>query len=654
MLAVVEFPKDAWKLLLSHTPFPAWHADSDAFRDFFNPAWTKFTGRRAEQDSGDGWLEDIYQEDRENHVNIYREAVRAGKGYRVESRIRHADGGYRVIAEIGIPLSIDSEVQGYIGFLEDLTEVKRLRAQLDSAYSRTRIMGDHIPLPSISLDSEGRILSWNLAAEAATGYSLFEVLGKNVRMLIPERHAQKVLAKIAEIFDQAILGENGKGAARVKVLTRGGTEVLMEAHYAAARTEDGPTLFAILIEARADNTGSVKMVEDADLLKLAFQKMPTPIAIVTQDGKIQHISDSAAAILGYDSTTLLGKDITELAEPDGAPDVAEDVKSVLHNDIQSLVDRRFKTKAGEIRTLRVAYAPVRDPNGRIPYIFVQFADISQAKNLEEDLRAEITRLQSELEARMRELDELHSSLPEAERLMSAGMAVAQAAHDVRNPLTAIDLGLYALENMSPDKDKEEISKIISTMRTAVKQANDVISDLSQYVRPKPARKVAIKVRDLIKESLKMLTIPENIRVEDDMVEPSLVVHGDRAELTRVFQNLAKNAIEAMKDGGTGGVLKFWTEQREGYTCICVTDTGKGMDPDTLKKLFSPFFTTKEHGLGLGLTVVKRFVEDHGGKVEAESVPGKGTTFKVLLPTQVQTQPQQQTQQTSQRAEKAQH
>jgi signal transduction histidine kinase len=79
-----------------------------------------------------------------------------------------------------------------------------------------------------------------------------------------------------------------------------------------------------------------------------------------------------------------------------------------------------------------------------------------------------------------------------------------------------------------------------------------------------------------------------------------------------------------------------------------------MDPDTLKKLFSPFFTTKEHGLGLGLTVVKRFVEDHGGKVEAESVPGKGTTFKVLLPTQVQTQPQQQTQQTSQRAEKAQH
>lgn len=620
------------KTILDLFPFPAWHADTDLRRDYFNKVWLELTGRSLNQEVGQGWVQDIYDEDVRRYLETYENSVKNRLPYKIEFRLKQVGGGYRWFTETGTPLLIDSNFNGYLGILHDITGLKRLSNQIDSIFSRSRIMGDHLPLPLIAIDREARIMSWNSAAQNRLGYGLFEVIGRSVRMLAPDSEQTVILGRLAELFDTLLQEGVSTGKFRSKFLTRDGSEIEVLVHFNGIRTEDGPTVFMILTDLVTEDQEHSRVISENRILKSMFEASPLPLIELSSSGEILMLSSSAASFFGEDREKLQGAKFEDLFASEQRSYVNEDIRSVLERGSPLTVERKVVGPNHNPKNVRFSFVPIIGEGMVRDRVLLCIDDVS-GREREDQLRAEVSRLQSELETKRKELEDLRASIAEAERLMTAGMAVAQAAHDVRNPLTAIDLGLYALENISPEKEKDEYEKIISTMRSAIKQANEVISDLSQYVKPRPSRRSPIKVRDLIKDSLKTLTIPENIRVDEEMIEPSLVVYGDRAELTRVFQNLAKNAVEAMKEGG--GTLKFWSEQREGYTCICITDTGKGMDADTLKRLFTPFFTTKEHGFGLGLTVVKRFVEDHGGKVEAESVPGKGTTFKVLLPVQVQ-------------------
>jgi PAS domain S-box-containing protein len=626
--AVPGFGEELGKLL-NAIPVPLWHSTPDSRRDFFNSAWLSFTGRKLDEELGDGWLSGLHEEDREEHERRYREAVIAARPFELYVRLRHADGGFRSVLESGAPV-FDSKgaLTGYVGSLRDLTELRRVQLQLDEASSRYRELRETIPAGLLILEASGSIMGWNRAAERIFGYSADEVIGRNVRLLLPDRHHAALRQKLSDIESSARAEEVATGRLDAKGLRKDGGELYLDVSYSATMSDEGLRLVVLLRDVTAEKKESRMLKQERERYRSFFMASPVPVAILGRDGRIVECNRAFAELLGYRVERLQSMRLWELTHPEDLPALREEEVSFESGRVDhSKSERRFLKSGGDFLWAAVTTDAYRGRSGQIEYLLMEVVDISDIKKMEEELSKQIRELRAQVEGKATELEKVVRTSPETEKLVSIGMSVAQATHDIRNPLTAIDLGLFALENLSPRGDPEEASKIIATMRTAVKQASDIVGELTQFAKTGSLKKVRVSMKELVRESLKSLNIPSTIRVQNE-VEAGITVLGDRTELLRVFQNLFKNAVEAMPEGGT---LKVWSKLSDGSVVIGVSDTGKGMTQEVLHKIFSPFFTTKEKGMGLGLAIVKKFVTDHGGRVECESEVGKGTTFRVMLP-----------------------
>jgi two-component system NtrC family sensor kinase len=219
----------------------------------------------------------------------------------------------------------------------------------------------------------------------------------------------------------------------------------------------------------------------------------------------------------------------------------------------------------------------------------------------------------------------------SEQLASVGRLAAGVAHEINNPLT----GVLAFADLMRDKenldsqDREDLEVIIRE----TKRAREIVRGLLDYARETPSVKTSLNVNDVIRQSMQLLGKREafqNVNLVEALADDLPPVSGDRNQLQQVLVNLSLNACEAMPDGGT---LLIGTSCVDGQVVIEVTDTGCGIKPQHLDQIFEPFFTTKPvgKGTGLGLSVSSGIIHQHGGTLEVESVPGKGTTFLVNLP-----------------------
>ena len=205
------------------------------------------------------------------------------------------------------------------------------------------------------------------------------------------------------------------------------------------------------------------------------------------------------------------------------------------------------------------------------------------------------------------------------------------AHEINNPLTGVlvfaDL-MREKENMDA-QDREDLEVIIRE----TKRAREIVRGLLDYARETPSVKTHMNVNDVIRQTTQLLGNREafqKVNIVEALTEDLPPVNGDRNQLHQVLVNLSLNACEAMLDGGT---LMIGTSHKGNQVVIEVTDTGCGIKPEHIGQIFEPFFTTKPvgKGTGLGLSVSCGIVQQHGGSLEVESVPGKGTTFTITLP-----------------------
>lgn len=258
------------------------------------------------------------------------------------------------------------------------------------------------------------------------------------------------------------------------------------------------------------------------------------------------------------------------------------------------------------------------------------------------------------------LGEKKEQLVKAEKLAAIGELATMVGHDLRNPLQAITNAVYVLKNSPVTVDSvlaserlkkahnllpkpvpskvrqvvtklvEERNKMIHAIDESVKYANKIVSDLQDFARTKEPEPIEVDLESLIQEALSEISIRENVKtsIRHDRALSKLYV--DPSQIKRVFMNLTTNAIQAMPNGGE---LTISTSLKDGFASIRFQDTGVGIHKEDMKKLFTPLFTTKAKGLGLGLAICKNLVEAHGGSIEVESEEGKGSTFTVKLPIQ---------------------
>lgn len=256
-------------------------------------------------------------------------------------------------------------------------------------------------------------------------------------------------------------------------------------------------------------------------------------------------------------------------------------------------------------------------------------EITERKRIEEEVRKLNEELEQKVEERTKQLREAQEELVRKEKLAILGQLAGGVGHELRNPLGVINNAVYFLKTVMPDAD-ETTKEYLNIIKDEVDNSQRIISDLLDFSRTKTPQPKLVAVNELINQNLGKCVIPENITVHIDISKTLPAVKVDPSQMGQVFHNLIINAVQAMPDGGSLEISA--EEDREANALrISVTDTGHGISPENMEKLFQPLFTTKARGIGLGLVVSKRLTEANGGKIEVESQQGKGTTFTVRLP-----------------------
>jgi len=238
-----------------------------------------------------------------------------------------------------------------------------------------------------------------------------------------------------------------------------------------------------------------------------------------------------------------------------------------------------------------------------------------------------------------EAAESERTLRRSESLAAVGRATTQVAHEIRNPLGSIRLGVSMLRDSVNDQDA---LNTIELVERGIKHLNKLVVDVTQFSRQKELERSTVDLHESLERSIDLVSdkiLEKNATIEKHYAGGPIVGQWDPYQLRQVFVNVIANAVDASQENAA---VLISTEvlapesngdgqQPKTYARITIADHGKGMDKTTRDRLFEPFFSTKKRGTGLGLAIVKQIVEQHGGRISVASQPGEGSKFKIDLP-----------------------
>src|SRR5690242_5168964 len=333
--------------------------------------------------------------------------------------------------------------------------------------------------------------------------------------------------------------------------------------------------------------------------------------VVTTDlqGRIYTFNAAAQEITGYSEERIRGEDASVLFT-----DMKEHSEESLRALEKGHTVPRFETNCvtSEGMRLRLGYSisPLSSESGVTTGMVITFQDLTQVRSLEE-----ISRRQ--------------------DRLAAIGRMAASIAHEIRNPLAAMRGSIQMLRSeMDNDASQTELMEII--LRES-DRLNGIITDFLSYARPRSLTQARVDVGDLLHQTFALMRhspeISASQSIVEELPEEPLFAEADEGQLKQVFWNLARNAMQAMPEGGT---LRATLEENSNNRLrISFIDTGRGMSPDQVEHLFEPFSSTTG-GTGLGLSIVYQIIRDHGGTINVRSLVGQGTTITVELPVSANT------------------
>jgi two-component system sensor histidine kinase HydH len=271
--------------------------------------------------------------------------------------------------------------------------------------------------------------------------------------------------------------------------------------------------------------------------------------------------------------------------------------NVIRAQLNELIDQKYLTDPGALRAARVALGKMLDLELAI-----------MLHTYREDLLAQQSR---------------------QERLATFGQLIGSMGHELRNPLGVMETSLHILRGRIGDDERAK--KHVERIGGQIGIANKIVSDLLDMIRDRPLAREELALSEVIDAAVQSIVKPEGVKLEVRGVAELPGLTGDRGQLRQLFVNLLDNAVQAC---GAAGEVTVMGARLEGFVRVAVEDSGPGVDPATRRRLFEPLVTTKEKGVGLGLALVRRIVERHGGNIEYEPREPRGARFVVRLPAAV--------------------
>lgn len=542
-----------------------------------------------------------------------------GVAYTCDAEVVRPDGGHRWIVARGEATRVaDGNIVNLHGTVQDITERKQAELALRESEGRFRGLVEQ-SLIGIYVIQDGRFRYVNPGFAAIFGYDSAEELVE--RVAVSELVSPEDRARVAENVRRRLDGEISDIRYTFTGLRRDGSRMDAEVHGRVVDYRGNPAVIGMVLDITERNRALAALRESEERLQLFIEHAPASLAMF--DRQMRYLAVSRRWLDDYrlDALDVIGRSHYEVF-----PDLPEHWKEIHNRGLAGEVVRadedQFERSDGSVQWLRWEVRPWHLNDGEVGGIVLFSEDITHDKEVEFEIR----RLNAELEQRVQERTvELTAANRELDSFAYA------VSHDLRAPLRAMDGFSRALEEDFGNKLEGEAKLYLEQIVIASHKMNDLVEGLlvlSRSTRSQLDRE-QVDLTAMAEHILAELATQEPERQVDRLVQTDLFVRGDPRMIGIVMQNLLDNAWKYTAKTAMAEIKVYAEKNRRGEW-ICVADNGAGFDMDHGSKLFQPFQRLHRQeefpGIGIGLATVQRIVHRHGGRIEAEGVPGQGARF----------------------------
>jgi PAS domain S-box-containing protein len=551
----------------------------------------------------------------------------------------------------------NGDVIGLTLFLSDVTERRQAEEKLQISESYYKSLIENISDIISIIDPDGTIRYESPSVEHVMGYKPSELVGQSVFNTI---HPDD-LKYMKEDFYTDLTKHGPKIPDVVRRMHKDGSWRFVEVN--GQNMLDDEIINGMLIISR-DITERRKTEEllkqSEERYRMIAESAHDTIWTVDLNGRMTYISPSVKRLTGYTPEEVMQSGLN-LMTPASIAIAKEDMQRIIFQCMAGAIpepkhlELEFIRKDGSMVWAEMTSNPLFDASGQFVGVQGVSRDVTDRKRAREELQKLNDELEQKVEERTNQLIETQEELVRKGKLAVLGQLAGIVGHEIRNPLAVINNAAYFLKTVLENAD-ETVKEYLDMIKDEIANSQRIITDLLDFARTKSPQPQLFETKALLKQSLAKIPIPQNIAFDMDIPEGLQPLWVDPNQMEQVLRNLIINAIDAMHDGGAmhisaceaqGGGARAQgagirdqrsdkTEPRPlipdpGFVKISISDTGTGISPENMKKLFQPLFTTKTKGIGLGLVVCKNLVEANGGRIEVMSKQGEGTNFLVSLP-----------------------
>jgi PAS domain S-box-containing protein len=493
----------------------------------------------------------------------------------------------------------DGEVHGITVLARDVSALRKNEARFTELFESLQ-EGIYISTP------DGAILDANPALVHMLGYSSKEEL---LKIPVPEILVDRAERKTLK--DQVDRQPMVQGR-EITLIRKDGASIVCLNTAAAVRDNAGRVVRyqGALMDITERREMERRLHQQQEFARRLVDNFPDLILVLDTASHYTFVSPRCKEVLGYDVEETQQMEFGGRTHPEDLPSVLSLYKDIIAGkQIFASLEIRVRHKLGEWRRIRFNFSPLSDENGNIEGAVLSGRDVTDLKRLEEQLI-------------------------QAEKLAAMGQMLAGVAHELNNPLTAI-LGVTELLRERPGADEPTKRQLELTHRQA-RRAARIVQNLLEFSRPASPQKKPLDLNNILERTLQLHEHSlrrNNIEVDFRLPGELPGVVGDANQLIQVFLNLITNAEQAIREVRDSGRIQIRAGRNGNQLTITVQDDGVGIRPEALQRIFDPFYTTKRPGggTGLGLSICMSIIREHGGNIEAETLPGGGSAFTIYLP-----------------------
>jgi len=520
--------------------------------------------------------------------------------------------------DVSVTISPVRDAKGVIVGMSRITrDIGELKAR-DRDIQRERNFSDAMlnSMPGVLYlyDEAGHFIRWNRRFEELTGRSAAEIDQIHPLDFFDGRERDLVAERIAEVLTK------GESSVEASLIAKDGRRTPCLFTGVRVEVEGRTCIIGVGIDISDRKRLEEEQRESEERFRATFEQAAVGISHVDINGKFLRVNNKLCEITGYSREELLQKTFMDLTPPEYQADDAESVRAMLSRTRSSeSIEKQYRRRDGSTYWVSIISTLLWDANGAPKYLIAVTADITARRQLEEQFLR-------------------------SQRMESLGALASGIAHDLNNLLTPVLMGA---EMLRLEKDEAMAAKTIGSIESSALRGAELVKQLLSFARGTRGARMTVQLGHVIREMKQFIqsTFPKNIAFKATTPKDLWPVQGDPTQLNQILLNLCVNARDAMPDGGTLTVTARNVDLDQQYAAMQpgvsagrylqleTVDTGTGIPPAVIERIFEPFFTTKEagKGTGLGLSTVREIVRSHGGHITVTSQPGKGTTFRILIP-----------------------